>query len=150
MSPIFVIHPGPFIGEAKNEASNHSSPPLLTGCLWYKLWDVALFTFRSLGIFWCTSKTSQLSLVMLWLCIYVLVMMTIGNHGCRQATCGLAVKRITKPMRLLTSSNCFSTSDGLPSGNITQDKPPWFSGWWFQPIWKILVKLEFFPKWGSK
>ena len=21
-----------------------------------------------------------------------------------------------------------------------------FSGWWFQPIWKILVKLEIFPK----
>jgi len=38
--------------------------------------------------------------------------MTIGNHGCRQATCGLAVKRITKPMRLLTSSNWrVSTSD---------------------------------------
>ena len=21
-----------------------------------------------------------------------------------------------------------------------------YTGWWFQPIWKILVKLEIFPK----
>ena len=25
-------------------------------------------------------------------------------------------------------------------------KPPWLSSWWFQPIWKILVKLDHFPK----
>ena len=24
------------------------------------------------------------------------------------------------------------------------------TGWWFQPIWKILVKLDRFPKWGWK
>ena len=32
----------------------------------------------------------------------------------------------------------------------TQRIFPWthafFSGWWFQPLWKILVKLEIFPK----
>ena len=22
----------------------------------------------------------------------------------------------------------------------------WYTGWWFQPIWKILVKLDHFPK----
>ena len=27
-----------------------------------------------------------------------------------------------------------------------QNNPMIVSGWWFQPIWKILVKLEIFPK----
>ena len=29
---------------------------------------------------------------------------------------------------------------------------PWrtFSSWWFQPLWKILVKMGFFPKWRVK
>ena len=25
-----------------------------------------------------------------------------------------------------------------------------FTSWWFQPIWKILVKMGIFPKWGWK
>ena len=152
MSPIVVTHPGPFIGEAKNEASNHSSPPLLpllTGCLWYKLWDVALFTFRSLGIFWCTSKTSQLSLVMLWLCICFFFSDDDNWQPweCRQATCGLAVKRITKPMRLLTSSNCFSTSDGLPSGNFTQKPPPWFWMMFLNMSYQVTSQESTSPLW---
>ena len=30
----------------------------------------------------------------------------------------------------------------------TQTKTPWtwFSSWWFEPIWKILIKLDHFPK----
>ena len=27
---------------------------------------------------------------------------------------------------------------------------PWFTSWWFQPIWKMLVKMGIFPKWGWK
>ena len=28
--------------------------------------------------------------------------------------------------------------------------PQMISSWWFQPIWKILVKMGIFPKWGWK
>ena len=24
----------------------------------------------------------------------------------------------------------------------------WITGWWFQPIWKIFVKMEIFPQIG--
>ena len=30
------------------------------------------------------------------------------------------------------------------------NRSPWFSSWWFQPIWKILVKLDHFPQVGVK
>ena len=26
----------------------------------------------------------------------------------------------------------------------------WNAGWWFQPTWKILVKLEIFPKYRGE
>ena len=32
----------------------------------------------------------------------------------------------------------------------SSSKPPSLSSWWFQPIWKMLVKLGIFPKLGSK
>ena len=31
-----------------------------------------------------------------------------------------------------------------------ENSPYHFSGWWFQPVWKILVKLEIFPNLGWK
>ena len=34
-------------------------------------------------------------------------------------------------------------NDIVPPGS---NYGPYFAGWWFQPLWKILVKLEIFPK----
>ena len=35
------------------------------------------------------------------------------------------------------------------NGTLLDKKGPknfWISSWWFEPIWKILVKLDHFPK----
>ena len=36
----------------------------------------------------------------------------------------------------------------FPSPDHSILDTPTLSSWWFQPIWKILVKLDHFPKWG--
>ena len=35
----------------------------------------------------------------------------------------------------------------LPCASTNQNRS---TSWWFQPIWKILVKMGIFPKWGVK
>ena len=39
--------------------------------------------------------------------------------------------------------------------NMKETKTTWCkttqnTSWWFQPIWKLYVKLDHFPKWGGK
>ena len=47
--------------------------------------------------------------------------------------------------------HCLAFFCSRGSKPMTPGSPTTISGWWLnQPIWKIFVKLEIFPKWGWK
>ena len=52
----------------------------------------------------------------------------------------ITFKKFTFPLQKSTVLGMFEGSHGGPN-----DIRKYYSGWWFQPIWKILVKLEIFP-----
>ncbi len=48
-------------------------------------------------------------------------------------------------------STIIDMSDVLNNSSSAEEKkqntfPPMLSSWWFQPLWKILVKMGIFPK----
>ena len=42
--------------------------------------------------------------------------------------------------------NHWKDDESMMHGHENQLDRPSMTGWWFQPIWKILVKVEIFPK----
>ena len=50
------------------------------------------------------------------------------------------------PLQALSGTRCAPSYE--TTKNSCQTQPPLHAvaGWWFQPIWKILVKLQIFPK----
>ena len=58
---------------------------------------------------------------------------------CRKTICIWHFQEGTSVWYCLVSQNCSNMKQFIP-----------ISSWWFQPLWKILVKMGIFPKYGWK